>query len=1029
MMLNISELYKCIEAARFSDIMQVTDSVIRSTRKVGELPFAVYYFDLAQELPKTEGQLGEYQDRVIGSRYFEGRKSLQWNNYFYFITSRESLATGEGRLVKELIERDRRYARKFVITEDDIDFALTPSVAEVKSCTPQADILSVWTDCLVAAGLDKAIFSDEGLPTRLNRIESSSPVSASRPKPKMQKTPVKREPFIYSLELKRFRRFPLQHDYTFGTVNLIFGANGSGKTSLLEAIELFYCGANRRNPRSTPAYDMTVVLSDGQTKAVTHERRLQELRDKNLAWYGVSEVKTSKLYQSFARFNFLDTDAAVSLSESTSRIEDDLSRLLVGPDASKTWHDIQRVCEALSSRLREIRPLKEETEYELKDLEKRLQDAANVAQESDSICGRLDEMIHRLGWKRKQDDKEEFAGRLAQALSELVSLAQQTTALDWVEAPVSIKALAKYGRNAKTSIQKAEADIIRLEDLEKHQEPLRNALKRNREALDLTKQIKHMIDADMPMRVAERSEQQAAVATYSGWLAGFHPEAQKVLSTSELDMKVIDCYRNALSRRADAEASLAVAKSTFAKFSKLRDQAFNLAQQLRQIATKIIEISPKPDECPLCHTSFRPGELLQQINAGTDKDLEPLGQELLDQLQERDARTREAISLEAVADWLVKFCERSSLSCDVSVGSALAKVAEANRKLAEARTRLDALNKEVDTLESQGFSAVRLHELKVRLAELGYPLTELSSDTIVRLIESVTQSAVSSLQTFKNNSSQIDGLQKNIVAILGSAEKNAQRLRGALSQLKERLTATEHIQTRLQDFCSSFPWSEGKPLAEFVVEANAVRKVAVQLKTALDRERQTQATYAESIKRNKRLRERLAKLRARMKRLSEAYATLEKLQKEYSLNCAMEMALQQNRSTIETIFTRIHSPAEFLELGSNLTTLVRRADGNEATLSEISTGQRAAFALSIFLAQNAQLAAAPPVVLIDDPIAHVDDMNSLSFLDYLRDVALTEQRQIFFATANEKLATLFERKFDFLGNEKFRRFNLRRDMW
>ena len=34
---------------------------------------------------------------------------------------------------------------------------------------------------------------------------------------------------------------------------------------------------------------------------------------------------------------------------------------------------------------------------------------------------------------------------------------------------------------------------------------------------------------------------------------------------------------------------------------------------------------------------------------------------------------------------------------------------------------------------------------------------------------------------------------------------------------------------------------------------------------------------------------------------------------------------------------------------------------------------------------------------------------------------------MFFATANEKLATLFERKFDFLGKKGFRRFDLRRE--
>ena len=162
-------------------------------------------------------------------------------------------------------------------------------------------------------------------------------------------------------------------------------------------------------------------------------------------------------------------------------------------------------------------------------------------------------------------------------------------------------------------------------------------------------------------------------------------------------------------------------------------------------------------------------------------------------------------------------------------------------------------------------------------------------------------------------------------------------------------------------------------------------------------------------------------------RFSEAQAAFEVLQREHSLKKAMESAVQQNRADIEEIFSRIHSPAEFRGLGSNWATLVRRRGETEVKLSEISSGQRSAFALSIFLAQNAQLKVGPPVILMDDPIAHVDDLNSLSFLDYLREVVLTGQRQIYFATANDKVATLFERKFDFLGSNGFRRFDLLRE--
>jgi chromosome segregation protein len=75
---------------------------------------------------------------------------------------------------------------------------------------------------------------------------------------------------------------------------------------------------------------------------------------------------------------------------------------------------------------------------------------------------------------------------------------------------------------------------------------------------------------------------------------------------------------------------------------------------------------------------------------------------------------------------------------------------------------------------------------------------------------------------------------------------------------------------------------------------------------------------------------------------------------------------------------------------------------------------------------NRSAETAPPVLLIDDPIAHIDDLNALSFLDYLRDLAVSMRKQVFFATADARLAALFQRKFEFLGNERFKKIVLSR---
>jgi DNA repair exonuclease SbcCD ATPase subunit len=1025
MTLNISQLRERV-ARQFSDVEQVDDSIIRFTRKAGELPFAVCYLDVAQDIPRTQETLTKYQDRVIGSRYFEGGKSLQWNYYLYFVTSAARLHLSEVREARELIERDRSYARKFVISEEELDSVLTPPVVEPAEATPRANVLSTWTDLLAEAGLDRAILCDEDLPTRLALIESSPIKTTGRRKTPQRKVEVKTAPFIRSLRLSKFLDFPLQRGFEFGRVNLIFGVNGTGKTCLLEAIELFYCGRNKRNPDASSQYELAVVFEDGRTDTATANRKQQLFRDLNLVWYGQSEVKTNNLYLGFARFNYLDTDAAVSLAESTPRLEDDLSKLLVGPDASKTWRDIGRVYKDVSSKLRELDPLKIQAEDELGDVEKRLDQASRMQPESDSIRTRLEEMIHRLGWSVAQGDKEVFAGRLMQSVSELVSLAQQAAAFDWTESPVSIDGLAKYCYEASVSSKKAEPDLVRLELLREKQRRLANAIKRGREALDLARQAKRLVDAGVPDRAAERSKQQSAIATYSDWLAGLDAAALGVLPTDDMNMTVAVSHEAAVAKLTAAKASLASAKSEHANYSKLRDESLNLAQELRQIAAKILQTSPAPDECPLCHTRFGPGELAKHITLGVDEHLEAVGQTLLSRLREREGALREATAIEIALASLKKFCERASLASNVPVHSALAEVEKATRELAEAQARLKVLDAEVLAQDSQGLSVAKLEEISTRLDELGYPLAESSQQAVDGLLSTLNQDLESSSRTLEAERKQADALQHALQGTLGSAEAGVQELKGALSRLKERLVATESLQTKLGSFSSSFPWPSGRPLAELVVEAEAVRKVAADLQTALSKERQAQATYTESSERKGRLERQLAELRPRIERLAKAQSTLENLQRDHSLTSAMEEALQQNRTGIETIFSHIHSPVEFRGLGSSWSTLVRKADGSEAKLSQISAGQRAAFALSIFLAQNAQLTVAPPVVLMDDPIAHVDDLNSLSFLDYLREVVLGGRRQIFFATANHKLATLFERKFDFLGPEGFRRIDLTR---
>jgi exonuclease SbcC len=516
------------------------------------------------------------------------------------------------------------------------------------------------------------------------------------------------------------------------------------------------------------------------------------------------------------------------------------------------------------------------------------------------------------------------------------------------------------------------------------------------------------------------------VATYSGWLAGLESAGLEAFSVADLD-ETVDAYRKAAdARRSAARELLAARKSEYKTFSDLRDQSANLAQELRQIAARMLKNSSKPDECPLCHAQFQPGELARHMTAGVDEHLENVGQAILDQIASQEAVVRNATADAITIDWLVAFSKRANLPAGSRVRSAVSRLDEVRRNLAQAKERLERLSRELLSLEQQGLSVARCEHVFVGLKEEGIALPEISSSALDDSLRGLAERAQSVTKMVEDKRAEEVEVKEALVGVLGTSEASVKQFRTVLARVKERVATTESMLAKLRVFGSSFVWPQSNSVAELAVEAESVRKVAVELQSVLGREKLAYTTRAESTKRRNSLAFEQGQLRQRINRLTQAQSVLADLQQKHSLDKAMNAALQQNQAAVESIFMRIHAPAEFLRLGSTWTTLIRRNGERETKLTEISTGQRAAFALSIFLAQNAQLTVAPPVVLIDDPIAHVDDLNSLSFLDYLREVTLTGRRQVYFATANEKVATLFERKFDFLGPDEFKRIDLRR---
>lgn len=1003
---------------RFPQVEQVDESVLRFERASRGSAYAVCYVDVSKKIPESAESLNRYQERVVACRYFQGRKSLQWSNYVYFVVDEQPPQT-----TKVFVERDRKYARKFILTEPEFDTALSPPTLKVPDSVLKTDILTTWINILADAQLDRAILNDEPLPRRLELIESFFAKGSASPPAANVVPKAAPQPFLRHISLKQFRAFPAQREFDFGKVTLFCGANGTGKTSLLEAIELVYCGRNKRNPKAGDNYRIVAGYADGSEENAVSSRPTSLFRNRSLTWYGQSELKTSNLYQAFSRFNFLNTDAAVGLAEDKDSLEEDLSKLLVGPEASKTWREIERTADKLDDRIKELASLLNQAELEESSLTRQIAASGELKQESGAVLKKLDERLESLGGRRSESDPISSVKTLIEGLSEYEIHAKAAIACEWVGAPVTLTKLRQFVAEAEVKSAACEGLLTKHREGTLAESQCAAELEQIEENLHDLTELRRYIEAGLVERVAEMERLSGLIAAHGRMFAGVSVEGPQPHLLTEVQVSVEELSKTTADGLATASLHLSEAEKRFSDFNALRNESESLLQRLRDVSAQILERSDDPDKCPLCNTRFGPGELSKHIHAGVDSHLEETAAALLADIREKQSQADLATSKVQAATRAEKVCRRLGQHASIPVSELLKLTSEALRENLERLEERARISAELVSLEASGLRADRYRQLLEAVSSRQTVPSREEIEEECNKLEATRSSKASELNSHRIRN-QVD--LKKAAETLAIVEAKAASVASALAQLKEQVASTRSVLANLVRSVASFPLPADRPISELAISIGAVRSLAGDYQTTHSKEQNAIAVLAEASGRKTQVETQIAGLRPRIERLTQARATLTTIQGEHSLSGAMDDALRQNRNAIEAIFARIHSPAEFSGLGDTLTALVRKSDRSTATLQQVSTGQRAAFALSLFLAQNVQLRTAPPLILIDDPIAHVDDLNCLSFLDYLREVIVGGDRQVVFATANEKLATLFERKFDFLGQEEFRRYDLRR---
>jgi len=1028
-----------IVSRHFANITEIDEQVIRGEKRYGDRCYAVAYVDFADDIIERANHLEEFQERVMGDDFFGAPEQLRWNNYLYIVAGSKSVAQDGFTVAKARIEADKEYARKRVVSEDELESLLGDSkLFDTEKLAVSKDVVADWSSRLTNAGLDALLDKPTPRTEVVERIGKKDAARASSPAKAKALSALDEQlskAHLRSLEITRFRPVHDGKAYTFGSVTLIVGPNGSGKTSLLEAIEHLYCGFNRRlgeisgqkikgifaNLETSTAFDIMATSDTGRIKA------------RCLAWYRRDERLAKQIVEGFTRYNFLDTDAAFRLSTELEPgdISKDLSRLLIGAEASTLWEylgkissDLENAWSKSDERLADERKRAALIEVEHKRLQQ-------LPSQGNTLSAMYRAALPTIGWIG--------AGSGAGSTTEreripLNAAMQHLNVLLATDAPGSTTK-----RGVESRVTAIAGALGRASDFHSQ---LQAEEQQTKKALADSNKLKVQVGvlnrwleyctASFSTALAAKGAAQVAVestgAILGRFVTGNIPTVKNEFANVPLDVAEASAHELASS----TTASIATLEASIKGFGQLEAARAHAAQQLKDAAILLLQHGHSARECPVCGTDHTPEALLSKIEAITAKvtsstELRDVNQSLeasRTSLAGAQQRLRELSTLRQAAQQL-------RVSVSTATGEIVERLNVARGEAEGAALRLKTTQETLAALARNGLTEREYVDLRSRASAFLEGVGDIDAVAVVTSLrdskESLGRKAETELIALRT---RMENASAEIALIVDELDSPSWP---QPSEQKRDFNALLEMRAHVALLSSHLKSLTGYVQIGDDVSFVELRQSLLGVTTALDEALHAIAseagasealrTIGRDLNDSKLL---IGNLLERTGAQKAALDALKLLIKESSLEDATQEALHTIAYQINDVFGRIHAPREYEYNGDGNNLLRTRESHERRTLEQVSTGQRAAFALSIFLALNLTARSAPPVLLIDDPIAHIDDLNALSFMDYLRDLAVRSKRQIFFATADSRVAALFEKKFAFLGSNEFKTIRLAR---
>lgn len=1032
--MNTNELSKLLKKYFHEEDMEIaSENIIRCNRKYKDKIYEVYYFDISKNWIDTYPYITNYLNAIIKTDYYSDSGCLQWNYYFVF------LHESDINIDKKEIEENEDYARKFVVKVKLLDDWLESRFKFTSISKPiinSKDLSIIWMEELKKNKLD-CVYLDVSYENGLYGYLRGDPIKDTEDTGNSRTFNFKKDNVtqISHLCLENYRPSPKKKNFEFGKVNLIFGKNGTGKTSLLEAIELFICGKNFRNPKKIDTNTSIKVKYENESSYTDIDlTNATKYRKRDSLWYNNAYINRNNLYISFNKFNFYDTDSASSLSRERGISTDIVAAfqdIALGPQVNYIDGRLKNYFEKFE---KEVKICDEAIQEHQRALEKETESLEYIKNNDDNVeqfFNNFIQVLSSIGWKgqisKKYEDK--FIAfendyivlnqNLKQLLKNIDGSKNNTPEAIYRSKENYINLSSKFTAiNQKTDKLKVEINQLSLNyDLLNCKIDILNKLKRYLSNKSTVK----LIGLDEKI-----SELQLKISKYQ--------EATDYVKNIDFDLytKYKDCTLDAIEGILKAkiletnETKLSLVK----EIDRLEIYYSKLEKLVTEIKTKGFELISSfsgIQVCPLCNTTFEGDNLRKIIGEIYENIDEPSNLKYL--ISEKDKVTAKLNCLDKDYDnvQLIKSSVLVLNGIDNLSNSKLITILDKLNMIIKEKSeisyKLDELMSLKKHFNSNGYSEQEYQLLiEKNIKDNNFVANEITEDFIeyeLSKYQGHFEDTFSRLNECNSEVNEQNLLLRNIFSQYFN-DLNPRDLKVLIHKELEKINESSIF---LQNISNFIKVHLNEPITKIQEKLEILYSVFEKFKEEKEKRNQINILMQERSSRIDEVNKNIFKLNERKVIAQNGYFAIEHILNQCGKEKYLHDFLEENKREIINIFKLIHTPKEFkniyFEIGSPII-LKRENSEEDAELSTISTGQRAALALSVFLSLNKKLQNGPPFLIFDDPIAHVDDLNMLSFLDYLREIVINTNRQIFFATANENLAFLFHQKFAFLGGSEFK---------